>query len=129
MSAGGSTAGCFIRLVTAKEDAFAYLETEGFIVGQVVALACSSRGWGLTANKVRIHLVAVSDREPSEEEISAAWATGTGPLPVSARVDSGAWLVAVPTTPGSSGGGGEWRALENHPHLFLTAPLSPFSHF
>ncbi len=98
MSAGASSpAFVWIKLATAKEDAFAYLETGGVFVGQVAALACSSLGWGLTANKVLIHLVAVSGSEPSEEEIGAAQATQ--PLNVSAPVTSGAWLVAVPTTP------------------------------
>ena len=105
MSAGGSASGCFIKLATAKEDAFAYLETGGFIVGQVAALACSSLGWGLPANKVRLHPVTVSGTEPSEDEICAAWAPGTKPLALSAAVTSGAWLVAVPTGGGADGGG------------------------
>jgi hypothetical protein len=110
MSAGGSTGGSdyvWIKLATAKEDVFAKIYySPGKDVSDVAALACSSLGWGLTANKVRIHLVAVTEREPSEEEIGAAWATGSKPLAVSAGVASGAWLVAVPTTLGSSGGCG-----------------------
>ena len=109
MSAGGSAGGTDyvrIKLATAKEDVFAKIYySPGKDVSDVVALACSSLGWGLTANKVRLHPVTVSGTEPSEEEIGAARATK--PLAVSEGVASGAWLVAVPTTPGSSGGGGD----------------------
>ena len=118
MSAGGSTGGnvyVWIKLATAKEDVFAKIYyPPGQDVSDVAALACSSLKWGLTANKVRIHLVTVSGREPSEEEIDAARATN--PLAVSAAVPSGAWLVATthPVSPSSSfvpgrlsfGGGG-----------------------
>ena len=111
MSAGGSTGGTdyvWIKLATAKEDAFAYLETGGLLVGQVAALACKEfPRWRLDAGQVRLHPVTVSGTEPSEEEIGAAWAPGTKPLAVSAAVTSGAWLLAVPTTSGSFGGGGE----------------------
>ena len=113
----------WIKLATAKEDAFAKIYySPGKDVSDVAALACSSLGWGLTANKVRLHPVTVSGKEPSEEEIGAAWAPGTKPLAVSAAVTSGAWLVAVPTTPGSSGGGGELRALENPRPSFFHRP-------
>ena len=111
MSVGGSAGGSdhvWIKLATAKEDAFAYLETGGLLVGQVAALACKEfPRWRLNAGQVRIHLVTVSGKKPSEEEVDAAWATGTKPLAVSAAVTSGAWLVAVPTTSSSSGGGGD----------------------
>lgn len=115
MSAGGSTGGStgestdvstnfvWIKLVTAKEDAFAYLEGSSLLVGQVAALACKEyTHWRLNAGQIRLHPVTVSAKEPSEEEIGAAWATGTKPLPVSAAVTSGAWLLAVPTTPDMS---------------------------
>jgi hypothetical protein len=101
----GSTFYVFIKLATAKEDEFAVLEAErGLCVGQVAALACASLAWGLTANKVRVHLVAECGEEPSEEAIEAVLATKH--LSVSAAVPSGAWLVAVPTTLAGSGGGG-----------------------
>ena len=102
-----------IKLATAKEDVFAKIYySPGQDVSDVVALACAKfPRWRLDAGQVRLHPVTVSGTEPSEEEIGAAWAPGTQPLAVSAAVTSGAWLVAVPTTPGSSGGGGELRTL------------------
>ena len=106
----------WIKLATAKEDVFAKIYfSPGKDVSDVAALACSSLGRGLTANKLRLHPVTVSGAEPSEEEIGAAWATGTKPLAVSAAVTSGAWLVAVPTTPGSSGGGDVGASQLDHP--------------
>ena len=110
MSAGGSAGGTdyvWIKLATAKEDAFAYLESKGLLLGQVAALACSSLEWGLTANKVRIHLVTVSGREPSEEEIDAARATK--PLAVSAAVPSGAWLCPLRLVSLAAAGMLGWR--------------------
>jgi hypothetical protein len=109
MSAGGSTGGTdyvWIKLATAKEDAFAYLTVElGELVGSLIERACSKyTHWQLNAGQVRLHPVTVSGEEPSEEEIGAARATG--PLAVSTAVPRGTWLVAVPTTPGSSGSGG-----------------------
>jgi len=95
MSGGGGDF-VWIKLATAKEDAFAYLSTGGFCVGQVAGLACSSLGWGLTANKVRIYLVAESGEEPGDEVIETALAKV--PLDVSTGVTSGAWLVAMPTS-------------------------------
>jgi len=97
----------WIKLVTSVEDSFAYLETGCLFVGQVAALACSSLAWGLTANKIRLFLVAKAgapkpqlpsldafkDLEPLAEEATLE----------SAGVTSGAWLVAVPTT--TTGGG------------------------
>ena len=54
MSAGGSTGGSdhvWIKLATAKEDVFAKIYySPGKDVSDVAALACSSLGWGLTAN-------------------------------------------------------------------------------
>ena len=76
MAAGGSSANfVYIKLATAKEDTFAYLETGGLTAAQVAALACShfSR-WRLVAGQVRIHLVAEPGKEPSDEAISAALA-------------------------------------------------------
>ena len=109
MSAGGSTGGSdhvWIKLATAKEDVFAKIYySPGKDVSDVAALACKEfPRWRLDAGQVRLHPVTVSGKEPSEEEIGAAWATK--PLAVSEGVTSGAWLVAVPNTPGSSGGGG-----------------------
>jgi len=112
----------WIKLATAKEDVFARLAiTSSDLVTDVAERSCAKfPRWRLDAGQVRLHPVTVSGTEPSEEEIGAAWAPGTKPLAVSAAVTSGAWLVAVPTTPGSSGGGGELRALEN--------PRPSFSH-
>ena len=112
MSAGGGTGGTdyvWIKLATAKEDVFAKIYfSPGKDVSDVAALACKEfPRWRLDAGQVRLHPVIVSGKEPSEEEVDAAWATGTKPLPVSAAVTSGAWLVAVPTTSSSSGGGGD----------------------
>ena len=62
----------------------------------MAALACKEfTHWQLNAGQVRLHPVTVSGREPSEEEIGAALTTE--PLPVSAAVAPGAWLVAVPS--------------------------------
>ena len=112
MSAGGSTGGStdfvWIKLATAKEDVFAKVAiTSSDLVTDVAERSCAKfPRWRLDAGQVRLHPVTVSGKEPSEEEIGAAWATGTKPLAVSEGVTSGAWLVAAPTTPGSSGGGG-----------------------
>ena len=121
MSAGGSTGGSdyvWIKLATAKEDVFAKIfYSPGNDASDVAALACKEFSrWRLDAGQVRIHRVTVSGKEPSDEEMGAAWATGTKPLAVSEGVTSGAWLVAVPTTPGSSGGGGDAGASQlDHP--------------
>ena len=95
----------WIKLVTAKEDVFAKIfYSPGNDASDVAALACKEfTHWRLNAGQVRLHPVTVSGKEPSEEEIGAAWATGTKPLAVSEGVTSGAWLVAVPTT--TTGGG------------------------
>ena len=111
MSAGGSSTFVWIKLATAPEDEFAYLEIDGTLVGKVIALACNSFAWGLTANKLRIHLVAAPGSTsvvPTSVAIDAALAQE--PLPVNAAVDSGTWLVAVPTTttPAGGSGGGGW---------------------
>ena len=97
VSAGGSTDFARIRLATAKDDVFAkiYYGAEKD-VSDVAALACKEfTHWQLNAGQVRLHPVTVSGREPSEEEIGAALTTE--PLPVSAAVAPGAWLVAVPS--------------------------------
>jgi hypothetical protein len=86
----------FIKLSSSSEDAFAYLET-GLIVGQVAALSCSSLSWGLTPNKVHLHLISESRDEPDDDSIKVALTKQ--PLSGSEHVSSGAWLVAVPTTP------------------------------
>ena len=119
MSAGGSTGASStggvstdfvrIKLATAKTDVFAkiYFSLNND-ASDVAALACKEfTHWRLNAGQVRLHPVTVSGKEPSEEEIGAAWATGTKPLAVSEGVPSGAWVVAVPTSLGSFGGGGD----------------------
>ena len=95
--AAGSTAFVWIKLATAKHDAFAKVySTSGLMVGQVAAYACACfTHWRLHANQVRIHLAAGPGEEPSDEAISAALARAD--LPVTAHVPSGAWLVAAPT--------------------------------
>ncbi len=115
----------YIKLATAKEDSFAYLETPRLHVGQVAALACKECShWRLNAGQVRIHLVAESGEEPGDEAIEAALAARH--LSVSAAVPSGAWLVAatqhMPASPAPShvpgrlsfggGGGGSGSAAE-----------------
>ena len=132
MSAGGSTGGSdhvWIKLATAKEDVFAKIYySPGKDVSDVAALACKEfPRWRLDAGQVRLHPVTVSGTEPSEEEIGAAWAPGTKPLAVSAAVTSGAWLVAVPTTPGSSGGGDVGASQLDHPLTLFYNRRSPSS--
>jgi hypothetical protein len=106
MSAGGSTGGTtfvWIKLATAK--VFVKISLYSFDkddVSDVTTRACSSFAWGLTANQVRVYLVAVSGDEPGDEAIEAALLTKR--LAVNAPVTSGAWLVAMPA-PGSFGGG------------------------
>ena len=115
MSAGGSTGGStdfvWIKLATAKADAFAYLTVElGELVGSLIERACSKyTHWQLNAGQIRLFMLAkagpkpqlpapeaLKDLEPFAEEATLE----------SAGMTSGAWLVAVPTTPSSSGGGG-----------------------
>ena len=133
MSAGGSAGGTnyvWIKLATAKEDVFARLAiTSSDLVTDVAERSCAKfPRWRLDAGQVRLHPVTVSGTEPSEEEIGAAWAPGTKPLAVSAAVTSGAWLVAVPTTPGSSGGGGDVGASQlDHPLTLFYNRRSPSS--
>ena len=110
MSAGGKGGSdhVWIKLATAKEDVFARVAiTSSDLVTDVAERSCAKFSrWRLDAGQVRLHLVTVTGREPSEEEIGAALATK--PLAVSLAVASGAWLLAVPTTlQGSSGGGGD----------------------
>ena len=95
--AAGSTAFVWIKLATAKHDAFAKVySTSGLMAGQVAAYACACfTHWRLHANQVRIHLAAGPGEEPSDEAISAALARAD--LPVTTHVPSGAWLVAAPT--------------------------------
>lgn len=95
---GGESVPAYVWIKLNKDAVFAYLSVEGaVVVGQVTALACKEfPRWRLDAGQVRLHPVTlVSGSEPSEEEIGAALAKQ--PLPVSAGVTSGAWLVAVPT--------------------------------
>ena len=83
MSAGGSKGGSvWIKLATAKEDVFARVAiTSSDLVTDVAERSCAKFSrWRLDAGQVRIHRVTVSGKEPSEEEIGAAWATGTKPL-------------------------------------------------
>ena len=97
----------WIKLVTAKEDVFARVAiTSSDLATDVAERACAKfPRWRLDAGQVRLHSVTVSGTEQNEEEIGAARATK--PLAVSATVTSGAWLVAVPTAPGSDVGGGD----------------------
>ena len=135
MSAGGSAGGTnYVWIKLDKDAIFAHLKIESAVfVGEVATIACKEfPRWRLDAGQVRLHPVTVSGTEPSEDEIGAAWAPGTKPLAVSAAVTSGAWLVAVPTTPGSSGGGGDVGASQlDHPltitdaHLFYSTYTIP----
>ena len=115
MSAGGSsTSFVFIKLATAKEDAFAKVAFNASdLVTDVADRACKKyTHWRLNAAQVRIHLVAESGNEPSDKAIEAALASK--PLSVSAGVTSGAWLVAVPTTPARGSGGGSIGSSAKH---------------
>ena len=101
----------WIKLATAKEDAFAkILAAPGNDVADVAALACSSLGWGLTANKVRLFMVAEAGApKPALPAIDAALAAAA-PLAEKATlggagVASGAWLVAAPIAPADGSGG------------------------
>ena len=115
MSAGGSTGGStdfvWIKLATAKEDAFAKIfYPPGKDVSDVAALACSSLGWGLTANKVRLFMLAKAGPKPqlpAPEALKDLKPLAEEATLESAGVTSGAWLVAAPATPDSSGGGGD----------------------
>ena len=119
----GSSAYVWIKLATAREDAFAKIFCPpGADASDVATLACASLGWGLTANKVHLYMLAAAgpkpqlpapeafkDLEPLSEE---AVLEGAG-------VTSGAWLVAVPTTPCGPGGGGDAVASLGRPFSSL----------
>ena len=132
MSAGGSTGGTdyvWIKLATAKEDVFARVAiTSSDLVTDVAERACSKyTHWQLNAGQVRLFMLAKAGPKPqlpASEAHKVLEPLAEEATLESARVDSGAWLVAVPTTPGSSGGGGELRALENPRPSFSHRPLS-----
>jgi hypothetical protein len=109
-----------------KEDAFAYLTVElGELVGSLIERACSKyTHWQLNAGQVRLVMLAQAGpkpRLPASEALKVLEPLAEEATLESAGVTSGAWLVAVPTTPGSSGGGGELRTLEN-PHPSFSHP-------
>jgi hypothetical protein len=102
-----SASTAFVWIKASTDAGFAMLSVDlGELVGSVIERACTKYiHWQLNALQVRIHLVADSGDEPGDEAIDAALAKKH--LLVSAGVTSGAWLVAVPTTPaGGSGSGG-----------------------
>ena len=105
----------WIRLAAAVDDSFVKVAFEpGSHVADVAASACSALAWGLSPNKVRLHLVArAGEPKPKESAILAALATGA-PLDeeillasagVASASRSGAWLVARPVAPAGGGGG------------------------
>jgi hypothetical protein len=118
----------WVKLSTAKEDVFAKVTiTASDLVTDVAELSCAKFArWRLCAGQVRIHLVAESGEEPSDEAIGAALAKKH--LPVNAVVTSGAWLVVVPITP--VGGGGSGRSGEvasSTGSTGSTGSISPYS--
>ena len=140
MSAGGSASGAdyvWIKLATAKEDAFAYLTVElGEFVGSLIERACSRyTHWRLNAGQVRLFVLAKAGPKPQLPTLEALKALE--PLAEEATLDSagvasGAWLVAATlpmyVSPASSlvpgrlsfgGGGGGGSAAER------TSPTPP----
>ena len=93
----------WIKLASAKEDAFAKIFFPPCKdIGDVATHACASFAWGVSANKVRIYMVAKSvDRRPSQSAIESALQTSEPLLEdatmETAGLSSGAWLVAVST--------------------------------
>ncbi len=116
MSAGGSTGGTnyvWIKLATAKEDVFAKIYySPGKDVSDVAALACKEfPRWCLDAGQVRLFMLAKAagpkPQLPAPEALKGLEPLAEEATLESAGVDSGAWLVAVPTAPGRFGGGGD----------------------
>jgi hypothetical protein len=84
------------------------------LVAQVISRACASPNWaGLAANMVQLYLVArAGEPRPLQPAIAEALSS-LEPLAEEATLESagvlsGAWLVAVPISPGR-GSAGEWR--------------------
>jgi hypothetical protein len=93
----------WIKLSSAEEDAFAKIFFPPCNdMADVAAHACASFAWGVTANKVRLYVVAkASDPKPLQPAIEAALKK-MEPLPEEATMESagvsfGAWLVAATT--------------------------------
>lgn len=93
----------WIKLATATDDVFAYLEFHGVFVGQLAALACSSfPRWHVDEGQVRIYMVAkAGEPKPNQSVIDEALAS-SDPLSEESTLEShgissGAWLVAKPT--------------------------------
>jgi len=99
----------WIKLVTAKDDAFACVEAGASdLVAQVINRACKTLDWGgLAPNKVRLYKVAnVGEPKPLGPAIDDALkdlkALAEEATLASERVDSGDWLVGVPAGPVAS---------------------------
>ena len=95
-----SVAFVWIKLATAKDAFVKIFYSPGADVSDVAALACSSLGWGLTANKVHLFLAAkAGESKPMQPAIEAAL-KDLEPLAEEATLESvgvtsGAWLVAA----------------------------------
>jgi len=124
----------WIKLATAKEDVFAKIYySPGKDVSDVAALACKEfPRWRLDAGQVRLFMLAKAagpkPQLPAPEALKGLEPLAEEATLESAGVDSGAWLVAVPTTPGSSGGGGDVGASQlDHPFTLFYNRRSPSS--
>ena len=116
MSAGGSTGGStnfvWIKLATAKEDVFAKVAiTSSDLVTDVAERSCAKfPRWRLDAGQVRLFMLAMAGPKPqlpAPEALKDLKPLAEEATLESAGVTSGAWLVAAPATPDSSGGGGD----------------------
>ena len=110
MSATAGSPHVRVKLATTNDEWAKVFISLGMEVADVAALACSSLAWGLTPNRFRLFMVAKAG-EPRPPLPAPEAFTDLVPLAgeatlESAGVTSGAWLVAVPTTPVSSGGSG-----------------------
>ena len=117
MSAGGSTGGAsttnyvWIKLATAKEDAFAKVDiASSDLVTDVAERSCIKfRHWQLNAGQVRLFVLAKAGPKPplpAPEDFKRLVPLAEEATLKKTDVTSGAWLVAFPTSDSFGGGGG-----------------------